>query len=104
MTTKTIHDNRIADVIGRPAARLVIEIPQPSPPMPEAVVTYYVDAGANGGTEREALYLALKDYARVGWQHGTITALATIYDANGEPECQWKCEYREELERWGAWK
>jgi len=104
MTTKTIHDNRIADVIGRPAARLVIEIPQPSPPMPEAVVTYYVDAGANGGTEREALYLALEDYARIGIDRGTLTALATVYDADGEPDRQWKCEYDDEAKTWRKWR
>ena len=104
MKTATIHENRIADVIGRPAARLVIEVPEPSPPVPDAVLTYYVEAGADGGHERESLFLALEDYARIGIDRGTLTALATTYDADGEPERQWKAEYREELERWGAWK
>lgn len=104
MTTKTIHDNRIADVIGRPAARLVIEIPQPSPPVPGAVLTYYVEAGHRGGKECDDLYIALKDFARIGWEYATIMALATTYDAEGEPVQQWKAEYRDRVKVWGAWK
>ncbi len=108
MTTKTIHDNRITDLLGtRPAARLLLEVPQPSPPVPNAVLTYYVESYRDGaGHEHQALYLALEDYRQLGSRWSEIRALATVY-SDFEPDeiaQQWTATFDDRQGAWGAWR
>lgn len=113
MTTETIHANRIADLLGRseidhpqprPAARFLLEIVPPLSPVPEAKLSYYVEAGAHGSKERDWLFQVLADYARIGTGRGRLFALATTYDADKQPMQQWKCEYDDEGKTWGRWR
>lgn len=111
MTTETIHANRIADLLGgspnRPDVIVTTRVPQPPiPPDATAELSYYVRGyyGLPDGKERAAIYEAVRDLVNCGMRNHTLTALATTYDADGEPMQQWKCEYDDQSKTWGKWK
>lgn len=73
-------------------ASVTLEVPEPTPPHPNAVVTYSVEAGDDGREERPFLRQALEDLANVGRNRGTLTAWTTTM------RCQWYGD------SWSAWR
>lgn len=104
MTQQQISKIRTEDLFGKPLAMFTVQVPQPLSPVGCAVLTYYVQRGSTAGQEQDALYKAVKDYVRFGTLQSTLYALATIYDADGEPQQQWKAEYDDEKKAWGEWR
>lgn len=113
-STIDIHANRMADLLGgspvpatRPDAIITTRVAHPpSPPVAEAKVTYFAKGyfGQPDYVERENLYEAVRNFIYGGIRSYVLTALATTYDADGEPDRQWKCEYDDEANVWEGWK
>lgn len=99
-----IHDNRAADLLGQFAARFLMLVAPPTVPVKDAKLAYYVEAGEGGTEERKSLTLALADYVWIGTRRGTLTALATTHDDDGEPAQQWNAIYLDSVGKWSAWR